>query len=176
MKKIFFILCSFMLLLEASNPIAVFETSKGNFEVELRPDLAPKAVENFVTHSKNGYYNGVIFHRVIKNFMIQTGDPDGTGRGGESIWKKDFEDEFSPKALFDKPGVLAMANRGKNTNGSQFFVTTVPTYWLNGRHSIFGYVTKGYEIVKKIENAPTAGRSGGDKPLSEIKIISITIK
>ena len=176
MKKIFFILCSFMLLLEASNPIAVLETTKGKIEIELRADLAPKAVENFVTHSKNGYYNGQIFHRVIKGFMLQSGDPTGTGRGGESIWGKSFEDEFSSKALFDKAGILAMANRGKNTNGSQFFITTVPTYWLNGRHTIFGYVTKGMDIVKKIENVPTSGRSGGDKPLSEQKILSITIK
>jgi len=174
MKKIFFILCSFVLLLEAANPIAVFETSKGKFEVELRPDLAPKAVENFVTHSKNGYYNGLIFHRVIKNFMIQGGDPTGTGRGGESIWGKSFKDEFSPKAIFDKPGILAMANAGRNTNGSQFFVTTVPTYWLNGRHTIFGYVTKGFDIVREIESVPTNGRAG--KPLMDQKIISITIK
>ena len=176
MKKILFILCSFMLLLEAANPIAVFETTKGNIEIELRPDLAPKAVENFVTHSKNGYYNGLIFHRVIRGFMLQTGDPSGTGRGGESIWKKSFEDEFSPSALFDKAGILAMANRGRNTNGSQFFITTVPTYWLNGKHSIFGYVIKGMDIVKAIENVPTSGRSGGDKPLIDEKILSITIK
>lgn len=174
MKKILFILCSFVLLLEAANPIAVFKTTKGEFEIELRPDLAPKAVENFVTHSKNGYYNGLIFHRVIKNFMIQGGDPTGTGRGGESIWGKPFEDEFSSKALFDKPGILAMANAGRNTNGSQFFVTTVPTYWLNGRHTIFGYVTKGFDIVKQIESVPTNGRA--NKPLAEQKIISITIK
>jgi len=176
MKKILFILCSMVLLLEAANPIAVFKTTKGEFEVELRPDIAPKAVENFTTHAKNGYYNGLIFHRVIKNFMIQGGDPTGTGRGGESIWGKPFEDEFSPNALFDKTGILAMANAGRNTNGSQFFITTAPTYWLNGRHSIFGYVTKGYDIVKKIESVPTAGRSGGDKPLVDQKIISITIK
>ena len=176
MKKIVFILCSMVLLLEAANPIAVFKTTKGDFEVELRPDLAPKAVENFTTHAKNGYYNGLIFHRVIKNFMIQGGDPTGTGRGGESIWGKPFEDEFSPKALFDKPGILAMANAGRNTNGSQFFITTVPTYWLNGRHSIFGYVVKGYENVKRLESVPTSGRSGGNKPLVDQKIISITIK
>ena len=176
MKKILFILCSFMLLLEAANPIAVFETSKGNIEIELRPDLAPKAVENFVTHSKNDYYNGQIFHRVIRGFMLQAGDPTGTGRGGASIWNKNFEDEFSPSALFDKAGILAMANRGRNTNGSQFFITTVPTYWLNGKHTIFGYVIKGMDIVKAIENVPTSGRNGGDKPLIEEKIISITIK
>jgi peptidylprolyl isomerase len=176
MKKILFFLCSMMLLLEASNPVAIFETSKGNIEVELRPDLAPKAVENFITHSKNGYYNGLIFHRVIKNFMIQGGDPTGTGAGGESIWNKPFEDEFAPNAVFDKPGILAMANAGPNTNGSQFFITTVPTYWLNGRHTIFGYVKNGMDTVKKLENVPTSGQYGGDKPLSTQKILSITIK
>ncbi|MGB1227161.1 MAG: peptidylprolyl isomerase [Poseidonibacter sp.] len=176
MKKILFILCSFILALQAANPIAVVETNQGKIEIELRPDIAPKAVENFVTHSKNGYYNGLIFHRVIRGFMLQTGDPSGTGAGGESIWKKNFKDEFSPKALFDKPGILAMANRGRNTNGSQFFITTVPTYWLNGKHTIFGYVTKGMDVVKNIESVPTSGRSGGDKPLSEQKIINITIK
>ncbi|CAM3418926.1 peptidylprolyl isomerase [Arcobacter aquimarinus] len=176
MKKILIILCSFMLLLEASNPTALFETTKGNIQIELRPDLAPKAVENFVTHAKNGYYNGLIFHRVIKNFMIQGGDPTGTGAGGESIWNKSFDDEFAPNAVFDKAGILAMANKGPNTNGSQFFITTVPTYWLNGRHTIFGYVTEGFDIVKKIESVETNGKYRGDKPLEDIKIISISIK
>ena len=176
MKKILFFLCSFMLLLEASNPVATMETTKGTMVIELRADLAPKAVENFVTHSKNGYYNGLIFHRVIKDFMIQGGDPTGTGMGGESIWGKPFKDEFAPNAVFDKAGILAMANPGPNTNGSQFFITTVPTYWLNGRHTIFGLVTQGFDIVKKIENAETNGRYEGDKPLEDIKIISISIK
>ena len=128
MKKILFLLCSFMMLLQASNPVATMQTSKGTIVIELRADLAPKAVENFVTHSKNGYYNGLIFHRVIKDFMIQGGDPTGTGSGGESIWGKPFKDEFAPNAVFDKAGILAMANSGPNTNGSQFFITTVPTY------------------------------------------------
>jgi peptidylprolyl isomerase len=176
MKKILFLLCSFMLLLEASNPVATMETTKGTIVIELRADLAPKAVENFVTHSKNAYYNGLIFHRVIKDFMIQGGDPTGTGRAGESIWGKPFKDEFAPNAVFDKPGILAMANSGPNTNGSQFFITTVPTYWLNGRHTIFGLVTQGFDVVKKIENTPTNGRYAGDKPLEDIKIISISIK
>ncbi|MDZ7818018.1 MAG: peptidylprolyl isomerase [Aliarcobacter sp.] len=176
MKRILFFLCSFMLLLEASNPVATMETTKGNIVIELRADLAPKAVENFVTHSKNGYYNGLIFHRVIKDFMIQGGDPTGTGMGGESIWGKPFNDEFAPNAVFDKAGILAMANAGPNTNGSQFFITTVPTYWLNGRHTIFGFVTQGFDIVKKIENTKTNGRYEGDKPLEDIKIISISIK
>jgi len=176
MKKILFLLCSFVLLLQASNPVAIMETNQGKIEIELRPDIAPKAVENFITHSKNGYYNGLTFHRVIRGFMLQSGDPTGTGAGGESIWKKNFEDEFSSSALFDKAGILAMANRGRNTNGSQFFITTVPTYWLNGKHTIFGYVTKGMDVVKKIELVPTTSARSGNKPLSEQKIISITIK
>lgn len=176
MKKIIFLLFSFVLLLEAANPIAIFETSKGNIQVELRPDLAPKAVENFTTHAKNGYYNGQIFHRVIKDFMIQGGDPTGTGTGGDSIWNKPFEDEFAPNAVFDKAGILAMANRGPNTNSSQFFITTVPTYWLNGRHTIFGFVKEGFDVVKKIENVETTSRYEGNKPLEDVKVISITIK
>lgn len=176
MRKILFVFFSLMSLLVAANPTAVLKTTQGEIEIELRPDLAPKAVENFVTHSKNGYYNGLIFHRIIKNFMIQGGDPTGTGRGGESIWGKNFKDEFSPNAVFDKPGILAMANAGPNTNGSQFFVTTVPTYWLNGRHTIFGYVKKGMDVVRKLENVPTSGQYQGNKPLSDQKIISVTIK
>ncbi|QKJ26690.1 peptidyl-prolyl cis-trans isomerase B (WD40 domain-containing) [Aliarcobacter cibarius] len=158
------------------NPIAVFDTNKGIIKVELRPKMAPKAVENFITHSKNGYYNGLIFHRVMKNFMIQGGDPTGTGAGGESIWGKPFEDEFSANAVFDKPFILAMANRGKNTNGSQFFITTVPTYWLNGAHTIFGYVIEGTNVVKDIESVETTGRYGGDKPIKDVIINKITIE
>ncbi|MGM0534396.1 MAG: peptidylprolyl isomerase, partial [Campylobacterota bacterium] len=119
---------------------AVFETTQGKIEFKLYEDKAPKAVENFNTHIQNGYYEGVIFHRVIPGFMIQSGDPTGTGRGGESIWGKPFEDEFAPNLVFDKPGLLAMANRGRNTNTSQFFITTAATPWLNGRHTIFGEV------------------------------------
>ena len=175
MKRILFTLFSFVLLLEASNPTAIVETSKGNIKIELRADMAPKAVENFVTHSKNGYYNGLIFHRVIKDFMIQGGDPTGTGAGGESIWGEKFKDEFAPNAVFDKAGILAMANRGPNTNGSQFFITTVPAYHLNGGYTIFGYVKDGYDVVKKIEAVPT-NKYEGDKPLEDVKIISISIK
>lgn len=175
MKKLLFFLI-FAISLIAGDKIAILKTSQGDIEIELKADSAPLAVENFVTHAKNGYYDGLIFHRVIKNFMIQGGDPTGTGRGGESIWKKPFKDEFAPNAVFDKAGVLAMANAGPNTNGSQFFITTVPTYWLNGRHTIFGYVKKGMDVVKKIENTPTSGRYGGDKPLEDQKIITIEIK
>ncbi|XOB62839.1 peptidylprolyl isomerase [Campylobacterota bacterium DY0563] len=176
MKKIFFLLFGFMLLLEAANPIAVIKTNQGEMQIELRPDLAPKAVENFITHAKNGYYNGTIFHRVIKNFMIQGGDPTASGRGGESIWGKPFQDEFAPNITFNKPGILAMANAGPNTNGSQFFITTVPTPWLNGRHTIFGYLKDGMKTLKTIENVPTLGQSNGSKPLMEQKILNIEIK
>ena len=176
MKKLLFTFFSFVLLLEAANPMATLETTKGIIKIELRADLAPKTVENFVTHSKNGYYNGLIFHRVIKDFMIQGGDPTGTGAGGESIWGEKFKDEFAPNAVFDKAGILAMANRGPNTNGSQFFITTVVTYHLNGRHTIFGYVKEGFDIVKKIENVPTTSRYEGNKPLEDVKIISIKIE
>jgi peptidylprolyl isomerase len=176
MKKLLLIV-SLGLVLFAKNPIAIMQTTQGDIEIELRPDIAPKAVENFVTHAKNGYYDGLIFHRIIKNFMIQGGDPTGTGRGGKSIWNKPFEDEFKQGVVFDKPGILAMANAGKNTNGSQFFITTVPTYWLNGYHTIFGYVTKSsLKVVQKLNNVKTNGRAGGDKPLQEQKIIKITIK
>lgn len=181
MRKIIFLFLSFALFLFANekiekNPVAVFDTTKGIIKVELKPKLAPKAVENFIGLAKKGYYNGQIFHRVIKGFMIQGGDPTGTGAGGTSIWGGTFEDEFAPNAVFDKPYILAMANRGKNTNGSQFFITTAPTYWLNGMHTIFGYVVGGKDIVKDIENVKTTGRNGGDKPLEDVKINKITIE
>lgn len=172
MKKLFLALSTSALTLLAS-PTASIETTMGTIDVELRSDIAPLAVENFTKLSQKGYYNGTIFHRVIKKFMIQGGDPTGTGAGGESIWKKPFKDEFSPKALFDSPGILAMANRGPTTNGSQFFITAAPTPWLNGYHTIFGKVVKGMDIVKKIEMTPTDGR---DKPQTPIKIVKISVK
>lgn len=153
------------------HPVVVIETNLGNITVALKPEVAPKAVENFLQLAKKDYYNGVIFHRVIKNFMIQGGDPTGTGRGGQSIYGKPFEDEVSSSVQFNKPGLLAMANAGPSTNGSQFFITTVDTPWLNGKHTIFGEVIEGYDVVKKIENTPTQA----DKPLTPIKIQKITI-
>lgn len=154
--------------------IVVLETNQGNIELKLFPKIAPLAVENFTTHVQEGYYNGLIFHRVIKDFMIQGGDPTGTGAGGESIWKKDFADEFAPNVVFDRPMLLAMANRGPTTNGSQFFITTKPTPWLNGRHTIFGEVVAGQEIVTKIENVKVTPRMA--KPLEEQKIIKAYVK
>jgi len=174
MKK-FILLVLSIVYLQAANPIAVLETTQGDIQIELRPDLAPLAVENFSTHIKNGYYDGLIFHRIIKHFMIQGGDPTGTGRGGKSIWGKPFQDEFNAKAMFNRAGVVAMANAGPNTNGSQFFITTVKTPHLNGRHTIFGYVKdkKSFAIVQKIENVPTGYN---DRPLKEQKIIKAYIK
>jgi len=154
-------------------PTALIEANQGTIEIALRPDIAPKAVENFIKHAEQGYYDGVIFHRVIKNFMIQSGDPMGTGVGGVSIWGKPFEDEVTRSVTFDKPGVLAMANAGPKTNGSQFFITTAATPWLNNKHTIFGEVVKGYDVVQKIENTETGPR---DKPKADQKIIHITIK
>jgi len=151
----------------------VLETNKGNIEIKLMPEVAPKACENFTKLVEKGYYNGLIFHRVIKDFMIQGGDPTGTGMGGKSVWGKPFEDEVSPSVKFDKPGILAMANAGPNTNGSQFFITTVATPWLNMKHTIFGEVTSGMDIVQAIENAET---DSSDKPVSEVKIIKAYLK
>lgn len=157
----------------AKSPIVVIETTQGTIEVALKPDVAPKATENFIKHAQAGYYDGVIFHRVIKGFMLQGGDPTGTGRGGESIWKKPFEDEVSAQVKFDRPGLLAMANSGPKTNGSQFFITTAATPWLNMKHTIFGEVVKGYDVVQKIETTKTAA---GDRPVEEQKIIRVTVK
>lgn len=156
-----------------SPTIVEIETNQGTIEITLRPDIAPKAVENFLKHAEDGYYNGIIFHRVIKGFMIQGGDPTGTGRGGQSIWGKPFEDEVTDTAKFDRKGILAMANAGPKTNGSQFFITTAATPWLNKKHTIFGEVTKGYDVVQKIE---TTKVGPGDRPLEEQKIIKITVK
>ncbi len=156
-----------------TDTIVIFETNQGKIEIKLFPKIAPLAVENFMTHTKNGYYNGLIFHRVIKNFMIQGGDPTGTGTGGESIWKENFADEFAPNVVFDKPLLLAMANRGPKTNGSQFFITTKATPWLNGKHTIFGEVVAGQDIVRKIENTKVGRR---DKPVEEQKIIKAYVK
>ncbi len=155
-------------------PIVVIETNVGKIEVKLYPKVAPKAVENFMTHAKNGYYDGIIFHRVIKGFMIQGGDPTGTGRAGESIWKKNFEDEFAKGVVFDRPMLLAMANRGPKTNGSQFFITLAPTEWLNGKHTIFGEVIRGQDVVRKIENVSVA--HGSNKPLFPQTMKKVYIK
>ncbi len=154
--------------------IVVIETSMGNIEVSLFRSKAPKAVENFEGLAKKGYYNGISFHRVIDNFMIQGGDPTGTGGGGASIYGADFEDEFSPDLKFDKPGLLAMANRGPKTNGSQFFITLVPTPWLNNHHTIFGEVVGGMDVVKAIGKVETG--KPGDKPVTPVVMKKVHMK
>lgn len=153
--------------------IVVLETTQGNIEITLRPDIAPKTCENFMGLVRKKYYDGIIFHRIIKNFMIQGGDPTGTGSGGNSLWGGAFIDEFKPTVQFDRTGVLAMANRGPNTNTSQFFITTVSTPWLNQKHTIFGYVTAGYEIVQKIESVQVDWNS---RPLQAVKILKAYVK
>jgi len=152
---------------------AVLETNVGTIEIKLFPDVAPKAVENFQKLIAKGYYNGLTFHRVIKNFMIQGGDPTGTGAGGESIWGGMFEDEFKDGVSFDRPGLLAMANAGPGTNGSQFFITTVPTPWLTKHHTIFGEVVTGMDVVRKIEGAKA---DPNDKPLTPQTIVKAYLK
>lgn len=182
--------------------VAVMHTNMGDISIRLFADRAPKTVENFVTHAKNGYYDGLIFHRVIKDFMIQGGDPTGTGCGGESIWGPKFEDEFDVE-LHNLRGALSMANAGPNTNGSQFFIVqasevpeslvdqmlelpkmfpenTVDAYrelggtpWLDFKHSVFGQVFEGLDIVDAIAAVKTGMN---DKPVEDVKIVSIDIK
>ncbi len=182
----------------ADERLVEMSTSMGDIQIKLFPKQAPKAVENFVTHAKNGYYEGVVFHRVIKDFMIQGGDPEGTGMGGESIWGDSFEDEFSPD-LFHFNGALSMANAGPHSNGSQFFIVhksdspatreqfekvNYPkeaidkylevggTAHLDGRHTVFGQVVKGMDIVNNIAAVKTGSQ---DRPAEEIKILKIEV-
>ncbi len=185
--------------IEENDIVAEMVTNYGTIKLKLFPDYAPKTVENFVTHAKNGYYEGVIFHRVIKDFMIQGGDPTGTGMGGESIYGRAFEDEFSPE-LFNFRGALSMANAGPNTNGSQFFIVQKSdwdpgfseqmkkagypdkviehyeknggTPWLDFRHTVFGHVVEGMDVVDKIASVQTGP---GDRPVNDVVIEKITI-
>lgn len=153
---------------------AVIETSMGTIEIELFGKQTPKTVKNFTGLAEKGYYNGVIFHRVIDNFMIQGGDPTGTGRGGESFFGGKFEDEIVPALKHDAPGILSMANAGPNTNGSQFFITLVPTPWLDGKHTVFGKVTKGMEVVQAIGKVQTS--KPGDRPTKDVVMTKVTIR
>ena len=156
-----------------SMTVAIIQTNMGTIELELFADKTPKTVENFVGLANKGYYNGVIFHRVIDNFMIKGGDPTGTGRGGQSLWGGKFEDEFVPELKHDSEGILSMANAGPNTNGSQFFITLVPTPWLDGRHTVFGKVMKGMDVVKAIGKVP---RNQQDRPLKDVVMEKVTIE
>ena len=185
----------------ANETIAVMHTNMGDIAIRLFPDHAPKAVENFVTHAKNGYYDGIVFHRVIKDFMIQGGDPTATGCGGESIWGQNFKDEFTPE-LHNLRGALSMANAGPGTNGSQFFIVQansvhpnfisqmkeLPDYFpaeaveayaqvggtphLDYHHTVFGQVYEGMDVVDAIASVAT---NHSDKPLEDVKILGIDV-
>lgn len=156
----------------ANSSQITMKTNRGDIVIKLFSDLAPKACENFVALAAKGYYDGLTFHRVIKDFMIQGGDPKGNGTGGQSIWGRPFEDEFAPELKFSKVGLLAMANAGPNTNGSQFFITTSVenTRHLTGRHTIFGEVIEGMDVVRAIEDSPVDGM---DRPLEKQYIVKI---
>jgi cyclophilin family peptidyl-prolyl cis-trans isomerase len=153
-----------------SGTYARFETSMGNFTIELFEAQTPKTVDNFVKLAEKNFYDGVIFHRVIDGFMIQGGDPTGTGRGGPGY---QFADEIHPQLKHTGEGILSMANAGPNTNGSQFFITLVPTPHLDGRHTVFGKVVEGMDVVKKIGKTPTAR---GDRPVTDVVMKSVRIE
>ncbi|PON47500.1 Cyclophilin-type peptidyl-prolyl cis-trans isomerase [Trema orientale] len=150
----------------------ILHTTMGDVHMKLYPEECPKTVENFTTHCRNGYYDNLIFHRVIKGFMIQTGDPLGDGTGGQSIWGREFEDEFHKSLRHDRPFTISMANAGPNTNGSQFFITTVATPWLDNKHTVFGRVIKGMDVVQGIEKVKT---DKADKPYQDVKILNVTV-
>ncbi|CAG4947959.1 unnamed protein product [Colias eurytheme] len=153
---------------------AIIHTSLGDIHIRLFGKDAPRTVENFCGHARNGYFNGHIFHRVIKGFMVQTGDPTGTGSGGESIWGGEFADEFRPQLKHDRPYTVSMANAGPDTNGSQFFITLAPTPWLDNKHTIFGRVIRGMEVVQNIGSVKTNPKT--DKPYDDVRVISVTVK
>ena len=152
------------------NRHAIIETSLGIIEAELFEDKAPLTTGNFIKLSQQGFYNNIIFHRVIPNFMVQTGDPRGDGTGGPGY---SIKDEFGLGLKHSKPGILSMANSGPNSGGSQFFITTVPTPWLDGKHAIFGQVIKGMDIVEKISMVK---RDSNDRPLTSIIIKMIELR
>ncbi|XP_077987481.1 peptidyl-prolyl cis-trans isomerase-like 1 [Glandiceps talaboti] len=151
-----------------NSPLVVIETSMGRITIELYWQHAPITCRNFAELAKRGYYNNCKFHRIIKNFMIQGGDPTGTGKGGASIYGKNFEDEISPVLKHTGAGVLSMANSGPNTNGSQFFITLAPTQWLDGKHAIFGRVYGGMSVVNRMGMIETDAQ---DRPRDDVKIL-----
>jgi len=152
-----------------ANRAAQVKTNLGSFTIELFEDKAPQTTKNFIDLAEKGFYDGVVFHRVIKDFMIQGGDPTGTGRGGPGY---KIKDEFHPELGHGGPGILSMANAGPNTGGSQFFITLDATSWLDGKHAVFGKVSDGMEVIETIGTTPTAR---GDKPLEDVVMESVTI-
>ncbi|MGL4394700.1 MAG: peptidylprolyl isomerase [Brevinema sp.] len=153
-----------------SNPVVVIETELGTIKAELFEDKAPITVGNFVKLAKESYYDGIIFHRIIKDFMIQTGDPTGTGMGGPGYTIKD---EFDPQLKHVGAGVLSMANAGPNTGGSQFFITLVPTAWLDNKHAVFGQVIEGLDIVEKLGAVDTDMQ---DRPRQQVSMKKVSIQ
>jgi len=156
---------------QAKNPVVTMSTSMGDIRIELDADKAPISTNNFLDYVNEGHFDGLIFHRVIPDFMIQGGDPSGTGMGGPG-YKFQDETKGSPHQ-FDKPGKLAMANAGPGTNGSQFFITLAATQWLTGKHTIFGEVVEGQEVVGKVVKQP---RNPQDRPLKDVVLKSLTIE
>jgi peptidyl-prolyl cis-trans isomerase A (cyclophilin A) len=152
-----------------ANRHAQFKTSKGDFKLELFEDRAPITTGNFIKLAEDGYYNGLIFHRVIDGFMIQGGCPQGSGRGGPGYT---IQDEFHPELKHRGPGILSMANAGPNTGGSQFFITLAATAWLDGRHAVFGQVVEGMDVVSNIGGVPTGAQ---DRPREDVVIETLTI-
>jgi peptidyl-prolyl cis-trans isomerase A (cyclophilin A) len=153
-----------------SNRTVVFDTSAGRFSIEMFEDRAPATTKNFIDLAEKGYYDGLVFHRVIDGFMIQGGCPQGTGMGGPGYT---IPDEFHPELRHDGPGILSMANAGPNTGGSQFFITLAATPWLDDRHAVFGRVTEGMDIVSTIGSTATGAR---DRPLEDQKIHTVTVQ
>ncbi len=154
----------------SNNRHAIIETNKGTIEIELFEDKAPQTTANFIKLAESGFYDGVTFHRVIPNFMIQGGDPTGTGAGGPGY---KIPDEFGPGLKHNKAGILSMANAGPNTGGSQFFLTVEATPWLDGKHAIFGQVVKGLDVAVAISEVP---RDRSDRPLEPVVMQHVTIK
>jgi len=154
-------------------PVAVLQTTMGEIVIELYWKHAPNTCRNFAELCRRGYYNGTKFHRIIKDFMIQGGDPTGTGRGGASIYGRNFNDEINEELKHTGAGILSMANSGPNTNGSQFFITLAPTQWLDGKHAIFGRVQTGMAVVKRIGFVET---DGDDRPSDDVKIVKSSVR
>lgn len=159
-------------LTRAFSTVLIRRHLQGTIIIELYTSHAPRTCENFTTLTNRGYYNAQIFHRIIPNFMIQGGDPTGTGRGGASIYGEKFEDEISPALKHTGAGILSMANSGPNTNGSQFFITLAPTPWLDGKHTIFGRVKSGMGVVKRMGSVRTGAE---DRPVDEVKILRASV-
>ncbi|KAJ8532685.1 hypothetical protein K7X08_015574 [Anisodus acutangulus] len=158
---------------EGGPPEVTLETSMGSITLEMYYKHAPRTCRNFIELARRGYYDDVKFHRIIKDFIVQGGDPTGTGRGGESIYGQKFEDEINPQLKHTGAGIISMANAGPNTNGSQFFITLAPAQSLDGKHTIFGRVCRGMEIVKRLGSVQT---DNTDRPIHDVKILRTSVK